>query len=94
MNGGQAALVIPAKVRKGTLVGAMLGSRHRHAAGRVSLQAGFAPPTTLPTSAFCVTQASMLLREAEAAAAQTGSAMEQASFLAPLLQGVLRVPRD
>ncbi len=31
----------------------------------------------------------MLLREAEAAAAQTGSAMEQASFLAPLLQGVL-----
>lgn len=35
----------------------------------------------------------MLLREAEAAAAQTGSAMEQASFLAPLLQGVLRVPR-
>lgn len=29
----------------------------------------------------------MLLREAEAAAALTGSAMEQKSFLAPLLQG-------
>ncbi len=32
-------------------------------------------------------QASMLLREAEAAAAQTGSAFERASVLAPLLQG-------